>query len=369
MHDTLRKIIHIDMDAFYASVEQRDRPELRGKPVIVGGNPYRRGVVAACSYEARRFGIHSAMSGRAAMNRCPHAVFIPPRFDVYREVSGRIRSIFAEYADRVEPLSLDEAFLDVTENKKGIPYAYRVAREIRCRIRSDTGLTASAGVSFNKFLAKVASDENKPNGITVVTPEDAAEFIDRLPIRKFFGVGRATEEKMRRIGVRTGRDLKRFAKADLVRIFGKAGSYFHDIAHGLDRRPVISERRRKSLGKETTLVHDIDDRPRMLEILDDIARRLIDKVRKEAIRAFTLTLKVKYADFQIVTRSLTRSYPYLTVEGVMRDVRDLLRNTEAGPRKVRLLGITVSNFLDAGEERTRLQLVLPFEENQSIPQY
>jgi len=241
------------MDAYYASVEQRDRPEFKGKPVIVGGDPKSRGVVAACSYEARKFGIHSAMASSTAYRLCPDAVFIRPRFDMYRAVSTQIREIFYEYTDLVEPLSLDEAFLDVTENYKGMPSATIIAKEIKREIyRRTGGLTASAGISFNKFLAKVASDINKPDGITVITPEMADEFIDRLPIRKFFGVGKVTEEKMLNLGIKTGADLKQYRKEQLIQLFGKSGNYFYDIAHGLDDRPVQPNRIRKSMGKETS---------------------------------------------------------------------------------------------------------------------
>ncbi|CAB1061728.1 DNA polymerase IV (EC [Olavius sp. associated proteobacterium Delta 1] len=261
----LRKIIHLDMDAFYASVEQRDTPELKGKPVIVGGDPNHRGVVAACSYEARKFGIHSAMASSTAYKLCPDAIFIRPRFDVYKAVSSEIREIFHEYTNLVEPLSLDEAFLDVTENFKEMVSATLIAKEIKNQIYSRTGrLTASAGVSFNKFLAKVASDINKPDGITVVTPEMAASFIDRLPIRKFFGVGKVTEEKMIGFGIKTGADLKKYKKEKLIQIFGKSGNYFYNIAHGKDDRPVEPNRIRKSIGKETTLPEDIDDTDQML---------------------------------------------------------------------------------------------------------
>lgn len=253
------------MDAFYASVEQRDTPELKGKPVIVGGDPNHRGVVAACSYEARKFGIHSAMASSTAYKLCPDAIFIRPRFDVYKAVSSEIREIFHEYTNLVEPLSLDEAFLDVTENFKEMVSATLIAKEIKNQIYSRTGrLTASAGVSFNKFLAKVASDINKPDGITVVTPEMAASFIDRLPIRKFFGVGKVTEEKMIGFGIKTGADLKKYKKEKLIQIFGKSGNYFYNIAHGKDDRPVEPNRIRKSIGKETTLPEDIDDTDQML---------------------------------------------------------------------------------------------------------
>jgi len=355
----IRKIIHVDMDAFYASVEQRDRPELRGRPVIVGGDPHGRGVVAACSYEARRFGIHSAMPGRTALRRCPQAVFVRPRFDAYKAVSVEIRGIFREYTDLVEPLSLDEAFLDVTENKPGIPYATRVAREIRTRIRQSTGLTASAGVSFNKFLAKVASDENKPDGLTVIPPELADDFIARLPIRKFFGVGRVTEQKMAALGIHTGADLRRLTRGDLIRLFGKAGAYFHDIASGTDPRPVEPHRERKSIGRECTLIEDIADRPRMLAVLSEIADELAADIARHNVCGVTLTLKVKYEDFQVVTRSLTTQNPFRSAADLTAPLPGLLNATQAGSRKVRLLGLGVSHFERPGRPGALIQLPLP----------
>jgi DNA polymerase-4 len=343
----IRKIIHIDMDAFYASVEQRDRPELKGKPVIVGGDPQARGVVAACSYEARKFGVHSAMPAATAYRLCPDAVFIRSRFDVYRAVSAQIREIFYEYTDLVEPLSLDEAFLDVTENYKGMHSATLIAQELKKKIFQKTGgLTSSAGVSFNKFLAKVASDVNKPGGITVITPEMAQEFIDKLPIRKFFGVGRVTEEKMLNLGIKTGADLKKYKKEQLIQIFGKSAHYFYDIAHGLDERPVEPNRIRKSIGKETTFSEDIDDKDQMLEILDDIAARLENSLMKKDAKGRTITLKVKYFDFQSITRSITIDEPANNATTIMKYIRPLLSKTEAGKKKVRLLGISVSNFDD-----------------------
>ena len=359
----IRKIIHIDMDAFYASVEQRDRPEFKGKPVIVGGDPKSRGVVAACSYEARKFGVHSAMPAATAYRLCPDAVFIRSRFDVYRAVSAQIREIFYEYTDLVEPLSLDEAFLDVTENYKGMPSATLIARELKKKIFQKTGgLTSSAGVSFNKFLAKVASDINKPDGITVITPEVADEFIDTLPIRKFFGVGKVTEEKMLNLGITNGADLKKYKKEQLIQIFGKSGRYFYDIAHGLDERPVEPNRIRKSIGKETTFSEDIDDTDRMIEILDDIAVRLENSLIKREAKGRTITLKVKYFDFQSITRSVTIDEPADNAGVIMKHIRPLLSKTEAGKKKVRLLGISVSNFDDIetniGKYR---QLPLPFK--------
>ncbi len=350
------------MDAFYAAVEQRDHPAHKGRPVIVGGDPDKRGVVAACSYEARRFGIHSAMSAVRARKLCPHAVFIRPRFDVYRGVSQEIREIFREYTDLVEPLSLDEAFLDVTRNRRGTDSATHLAMEIRERIRKRTRLTASAGVSFNKFLAKVASDINKPDGITVVPPEAAGAFIDSLPIRKFFGVGKCTEQKMRRLGIRNGADLKAMDWRALVDHFGKAGLYFHKIAHGLDDRPVVRERIRKSIGKETTLSEDIDDRRRMVAILEEIAERLEEAMADRRLAGMTVTLKVKYFDFQSVTRSHTGHTPVASAEAILSRIRFLLDETAAGPKKVRLLGITLSNLIDLDRRGgPPLQLPLPFE--------
>jgi len=369
----VRKIIHIDMDAFYASVEQRDRPELKGRPVIVGGDPKSRGVVAACSYEARKFGVHSAMACATAYRLCPEAVFIRSRFDVYRAVSAQIREIFHEYTDLVEPLSLDEAFLDVTKNYKDMPSATLIAREIKRKIYERTGrLTASAGVSFNKFLAKVASDMHKPNGITVVTPEMADEFIDRLPIRKFFGVGKVTEEKMRNLGIKTGADLKKFEKEQLIQLFGKSGHYFFDIAHGLDDRPVEPNRIRKSIGHETTFAEDIDDMDRMIEILEDIAADLENSLNKRDAKGRTITLKVKYYDFQSITRSVTIDEPADSAAVIMEHVGPLLSKTDARDKRVRLLGISVSNFDDQQTRARKVgrhrQLPLPLKFSRNLDQ-
>jgi DNA polymerase-4 len=356
-----RKIIHIDMDAFYASVEQRDRPELNGKPVIVGGDPQSRGVVAACSYEARKLGIHSAMASSTAYRLCPDVTFIRPRFDVYRAVSTQIREIFYEYTGMVEPLSLDEAFLDVTENYLGMLSATLIAKEIKNKIYDRTGrLTASAGVSFNKFLAKVASDIDKPDGITVITPDMADEFIDSLPVRKFFGVGKVTEEKMLTHGIKTGADLKRFKKEELIRIFGKSGGYFYDIAHGLDDRPVQPDRIRKSIGKEMTFSEDVDDTALMLEILGQIAVKLENSLIKRQVKGRTVTLKVKYFDFKSITRSISIDTPVDSATVILQHIKPLLSKTEAGKKKVRLLGISISNFddLKTNIEKYR-QLPLP----------
>jgi len=343
----IRKILHIDMDAFYASVEQRDNPELRGKPVVVGGLPESRGVVATCSYEAREFGVHSAMSSHKAFRLCPTAIFIKPRFDVYKQVSQQVREIFHEYTDLVEPLSLDEAYLDVTDNKKGIELATEIAKEILEKITRKTGLTASAGVSFNKFLAKVASDIHKPNGITVVTPKKADTFLSRLPIGKFFGVGKVTEQKMLNLGIRYGADLKKISEGELVRHFGKVGHFFYNIVRGIDERKVNPHRIRKSIGKERTLARDIDDRVEMLNILEKIAFSLETYLKKQGVKGRTITLKIKYFNFNSITRCITLTEPVDEAEIIMKYTADLLTKTEAGKLKVRLLGISLSNLVSS----------------------
>jgi len=359
---SIRKIIHIDMDAFYASVEQRDRPELKGRPVIVGGDPQSRGVVAACSYEARLFGIHSAMPCSLAYKRCPQAIFLKPRFEVYKAVSAEIRSVFHEYTDIIEPLSLDEAFLDVTANRKGDPSATLIAQAILKAIYDRTGqLTASAGVSFNKFLAKVASDYKKPRGLTVITPSQACSFIDYLPIRKFFGVGKVTEQKMHRLGIMTGADLKKLDREKLIAAFGKAGNYFYDIANCNDNRPVHPHRKRKSIGSETTMPYDMIDKTMILDILKTIAVKLEKRLRQSGRQGITVTLKVKYFDFKCITRSMTVTEPLTDAKVIMKYIRLLLRDTEVGLKKVRLLGITVSNFEEECIKRLKyIQIPLPF---------
>ena len=355
-----RKIIHVDMDAFYAAVEQRDNPQLRGKPVIVGGDPGSRGVVATCSYEARQFGIHSAMSSVRAYRLCPQAVFVRPRFEAYRAVSIQIRELFNEYTDLVEPLSLDEAFLDVTENKPGIEFATQVAREILSEIRKRTELTASAGVSYNKFLAKVASDVNKPAGLTVVTPGQAQAFIAELPVRRFHGVGRVTEKRMLARGIASGGDLRQRSEEELQRLFGSSGPYFYNIARGIDNREVMPNRLRKSIGKETTLDEDCVDKGEMMIILDKVAKQVSELLIVRKTSGLTLTLKVRYDDFQSVTRSHTQSEP-IDDAGVMLDLADtLLGKTEAGPRPVRLLGLTVSNLTTDILLDESAQMELPF---------
>lgn len=341
---SIRKIIHIDMDAFYASVEQRDSPALRGKPVIVGGSPNSRGVVSTCSYEAREYGVHSAMASSRAYKLCPHGIFVPHRFQAYSEASEQIRAIFHQFTDLVEPLSLDEAFLDVTENTVGSPYATPIAIEIKRRIQQTTRLTASAGVSFNKFLAKVASDFQKPNGLTVIPPEKADAFIDQLPINKFHGIGRVTAEKMRRIGIKTGAALKKIPRETLEKMFGKSGGYYYDIAHGLDDRPVCPIRIRKSIGKENTFERDLDDLNEMKLILKELAVEVGDLIRRHHFKAKTVTLKVKYHDFQQITRSSTLSPAFDDTETIVNEINDLLQKTDVQHKKVRLLGVSTSNF-------------------------
>jgi DNA polymerase-4 len=340
----MRKIIHIDMDAFYAAIEQRDNPNLKGKPVIVGGDPSERGVVATCSYEARKFGVHSAMSTSRAYHLCPQGIFIRPRFEVYNSVSQEIRKIFYEYTDLVEPLSLDEAYLDVTVNKKGESLATKLAKEIKQQIVQCTGLTASAGVSFNKFLAKVASDWRKPDGLTVIPPERAVEFIEQLPIRKFYGIGEVTEKKMITRGILTGADLRKWERAALIEDFGKSGDFFYRLAHCLDERPVNPHRIRKSYGKEITLQKDLNEREELLQIIRMLAEKVEKGLQKNQILGRTVTLKVRYRDFKTVTRSLTMDNPMQDKEIIYKVAASLLENTEAGEKYVRLLGISISHL-------------------------
>lgn len=338
-----RKIIHIDMDAFYASIEQRDNPELRGKPIAVGYGG-KRGVVAAASYEARRYGVHSAMASVVALRKCPHLTFVLPRFDVYKSVSAQIMQIFREYTPKVEPLSLDEAYLDVTENEKKMKSASIIAREIRQKIYNQTRLTASAGVSYNKFLAKIASDLQKPNGLSVITPDKAEEFLEGLNIEKFYGVGRVTAQKMHDLGIKTGGDLKGFSEIELAHHFGKAGSMYYHFVRGVDEREVESEHVRKSLGAEETFSDDLYEMVDLLAAMDDIAREVNRRAEKRKFYAKTLTLKVKYADFDIITRSKTVGY-YIRTYDQMFDLGKelLLQVDDIELRKVRLLGLTLRN--------------------------
>jgi DNA polymerase-4 len=341
---TSRKIIHIDMDAFYAAVEQRDNPDYRGKPVVVGGRPDSRGVVATCSYEARKFGIRSAIASSQAYRLCPHAIFVKPRFEVYKDVSAAIRRIFAEYTELFEPLSLDEAYLDVTEVSRCRGSATLIAKEIKERIRQQTGLTASAGVSYNKFLAKIASDLDKPDGLYLITPEQGPEFVEQLPIGKFHGIGRATEKKMHELGIRTGFDLKQWPLPLLAQHFGKAGQYYYDIARGIDNRPVRNFRPSKSVGVETTYQEDLEDPDIILQQLLDLMGKALARLAAKQMTAHTLTVKLKYHNFVQITRSKTLPQAISQVEGFETILADLLKDTEVGAKKVRLLGVALSSL-------------------------
>ncbi len=348
------------MDAFFASVEQHDTPSLRGQPVVVGGSPETRGVVAACSYEARRYGIHSAMSCRKAIQLCPHAIFTKPRMHRYKEVSNIIMEVFRQYTELVEPLSVDEAFLDVTENKKGIPSASHLAEIIRNHIYYETGLTASAGVSYNKFLAKAASATNKPNGMHVIPPEKALHFLDNLAIGKFHGVGKVTEQKMLQLGIQNGYDLRQRKKEDLLFHFGKSGAYFHSIAWGIDHRPVKTDRIRKSISNETTLAEDTLDVHLIGKIIGNLAEKTFNSLLLHRKIAFTLTLKVRYYDFTTITRSVTRRTPLESVHDILQQMQYLIRTTEIGRKKVRLLGVGLAKLLSSYEKKP-IQLKLPFD--------
>ena len=342
--DTIRKIIHVDMDAFFAAVEQRDYPELRGKPVIVGGKPGGRGVVSTCSYEARKFGVRSAMPTNEAYRLCPHGIFVKARFEAYKEASEMVRSIFFDYTDLVEPLSLDEAFLDVTQNHKGNPSATLIAEDIRARIFSETKLTASAGVAPNKFLAKIASDFNKPNGLTVITPEKVDRFVEQLDIKKFFGVGKATQKKMHALGIKTGAHLKQWTEIDLVKAFGKAGRYYYRIARGIDHRAVKPHRTRKSYGKERTFSEDEGDLDWVHNFLDDLAKQIAGGMQNIPTAGKTVTLKVRYKNFDTITRSHSLAHHTNNAEEISTIAKQLLEQTEAGTREIRLLGISLSNL-------------------------
>lgn len=337
-----RKIIHIDMDAFYASVEQLDNPDLRGKPVAVGGKS-ERGVVAAASYEARKFGVRSAMSGMLARKKCPELIFVKPRFERYTEISKQIRNIFFEYTDLVEPLSLDEAFLDVTQNKKGNPSATLIAQEIRQKIFETTGLTASAGISINKLVAKIASDYNKPNGQKTVPPEEVIGFLEQLDIRKFFGVGKVTQEKMYRLGIFTGKDLKSKDLEFLQTEFGKSGIYYYHAVRGVHQSEVKPHRTVKSLGAERTFLENISSEIFLMEKLQPIAEKVEKRLAKNKIAGKTITLKIKYSDFTLQTRSKTLPY-FIRDKQLLLDTAQELLFQEKLKESVRLIGITVSQF-------------------------
>lgn len=353
----IRKIIHVDMDAFYASVEQRDNPELQGKPVAVGGSAA-RGVVAAASYEARTYGVRSAMPSVTARRRCPDLIFVKPRFEVYRAVSAQIREIFAEHTDLIEPLSLDEAYLDVTENKQAIPIATEMAEIIRRRIKDVTGLNASAGISYCKFLAKMASDLNKPNGQAVITPARGPQFVAELPVKKFHGVGPATAAKMERLGILTGADLREKSAEFLREHFGKSGGWYYRISRGIDERPVEPHRERKSIGAEDTFTEDIfnlEPARREIEALTDKVWRSCEA---KVLTGRTVTLKVKYADFQQITRSRTVERGARSAEELSAIASALLEPLFPVEKGVRLLGVTLSSLEPERDEDVARQLSL-----------
>lgn len=353
-----RKIIHIDMDAFYASVEQMDNPNLRGKPLAVGGSET-RGVVSAASYEARKFGVRSAMSGIQAKRNCPELLFVPPRFERYKEISKQIRKIFHDYTDLVEPLSLDEAYLDVTQNKKGNPSASLIAQEIRQRIFNEVGLTASAGISINKFVAKIASDYNKPNGQKTVNPEEVEQFLEELDIKKFYGIGKVTRDKMYHLGIFTGKDLKSKSKEFLEEHFNKSGLHFYNIVRGIHNSEVKPNRIAKSVAAEHTFTDNLTSEIFMLDKLQRIAEELEKRLRKYNISGKTVTLKIKYSDFTIQTRSKTLPY-FIADKGLLFETAQELLYQERMKESVRLLGISLNNLNTEMKKTVVVQLRFEF---------
>lgn len=353
-----RKIIHVDMDAYYASVAQLDNSELIGKAIAVGGGGD-RGVVSAASYEARKFGVKSAMSNVLAKQKCPHLIFVKSDFARYKELSARIREIFYDYTDLVEPLSLDEAYLDVTENKKGNPSANDIAREIRQRIFDETGLRASAGISINKFIAKVASDINKPNGQKTVHPEEVIKFLEELPVNKFYGVGKVTAAKMYNLGIFVGNDLKRKTLEELVTLFGKSGSHYFNIVRGIHNSPVKPNRIRKSVGAERTFFENISSEVFMLEKLENIADEIEKRMTKSKAKGKTITLKIKYSDFTQQTRSKTLHNFIFLKKDFFPIVKELLYQ-EKLKNSVRLLGISFSNLNTIKKNPVWVQLQFDF---------
>lgn len=353
-----RKIIHVDMDAFFASVEQMDRPELRNKAIAVGG--FReRGVVAAASYEARKFGVHSALPSRIALRRCPNLIFVEPRFDRYKEISLKVQSILMEFTNLVEPLSLDEAYLDVTYNKAGISSAMKIAAIIRKRIKEEIGLTASAGVSFNKFLAKTASDLNKPDGLSVILPEQAIPFMEKLPIEEFHGIGKVTAEKMKKNGIFYGADLMKLEKRELMNRYGKSGRHYFNILRANDLREVKPNRIRKSIGAESTFSKNLENEREHIEKLVMIHEKLMQRFQINGRKGKTITLKIKYFDFEIRSRSITINEYTDDPALIWNHVLDLLKTPELPHKAVRLLGVSISN-LDEKERDQKGQLTLEF---------
>lgn len=353
----MRRIIHVDMDAYYAAIEQRDFAQFRNKPVVVGGDPEKRGVVATCSYEARKFGIHSAMPCARALRLCPKAIFVRPRFDVYRRVSRQIYNIMLGYTDLVEPLSLDEAYLDVTRCKRSFDSVRSIARAIKSEIFRDTGLTASAGISYNKFLAKIASDLDKPDGLTLITEKESGDFVRQLPIGKFYGVGPATEKKMQKLGIYTGEDLRAWSMDALKPVFGKVSYYYYHAARGIDDRVVETHRERKSIGSEETFSEDIADTGEMLEKLRQLAGEVWQIMQVKEVTGRTITVKVKFGNFVQITRSITVDKGITELRDIVAHLENLLDRAETGGRRVRLLGVTVSN-LDGLGHAGKYQLAL-----------
>jgi DNA polymerase-4 len=351
----MRKIIHIDMDAFFASVEQLDNPELRGRPVAVGGSGERH-VVAAASYEARKFGVRSAMPSVTAKRLCPDLIFIRHRFGRYAELSEQVMEIFKEYTDIVEPLSIDEAFLDVTTDKKGIDSATLIAKEIKKVIRERTGLTASAGVSFNKFLAKIASDIKKPDGLFVIKPGEAEKFIEELPIEKFYGIGKVTAGKMHKLGIHNGYDLKQWELPDLIRNFGKAGKFFYDIARGIDERKVESEAERKSVGTELTYENDLTTEFEIVAELYKVEKELVRRLEDAGTAGKTVTLKIRFSDFRQMTRSKTLPDYIRDFDTLHREVTEIRKSMNLAGVRIRLLGVTLSNLESDAQNELQLDL-------------
>lgn len=362
LEQTYRKIIHMDMDAFFASVEQRDFPEYRNKPLIVGGSPEgRSGVVAAASYEARKFGIHSAMPSKTAFRLCPHAIFVPTRIDAYKEVSRSIREIFHRHTDIVEPLSMDEAYLDVTHDKLGIGSAIDIAQIIKNTIKEELNLTASAGVSINKFVAKIASDMNKPDGLTFIGPSKIESFMEGLAVEKFHGVGKVTAAKMKAMGLHTGSDLKKLSEVDIIKHFGKPGRFYFQIVRGIDNRPVQAHRITKSVSVEDTYEEDLITKESMLSELERLSERMVIRLERSGLKGRTVTVKFKFHDFTIMTRSYSLSLWIHSRDEIFQIVRIILENAPVGEKKVRLLGVGISNFESADKkinEKMSIQLTL-----------
>jgi DNA polymerase-4 len=351
-----RIIFHADLDAFYASVEQLDNPELRGMPVVVGGSPEHRGVVTAASYEARAFGIHSAMPMSRALRLCPHAVRVSPRFDRYGEMSRRVMAIFRSFTPLVEPLSLDEAFLDVTDAAPGMAAAEALARDLRRRVRDETGLTVSIGVAANKSVAKIASDRGKPDGLTVVLPGGETAFLAPLPIRALWGVGPRTEQGLQRAGIRTVGDLARLKLADAARLLGSRGEFLHAMARGIDEREIVTDWERKSVGAETTFAHDLGDGPELRAILRDLAADVARRLARTGFAARTVSLKLRYADFKTISRQSSVEAPVVDAAAIERIAGALLDRVAGGQQQFRLLGIHCSKLVDRAEAQPPLPL-------------